>query len=162
MCAQGYRGAGEKSRCAARESHSAKKGFRETAYCETSRNGRRHFATSGAFASFRYALNVAQENFEHQLALEREKTKEAVEKVDQLRQQLKCSEQQMERKEKEILQLKKSSVPSQVAVLEQEVASCKKMHEAAQERILTLEEEKNKSALPFGNQRTYPIGTSHF
>ena len=87
--------------------------------------------------------------------MEREKTKEAVEKVAQLRQQLKCSEQQTEIKDKEILQLKKSSVPSQVAVLEQEVTSFKKMHEAAQERIVTLEEEKDKSVLLLGNERIH-------
>ena len=87
--------------------------------------------------------------------MEREKTKEAVEKVAQLRQQLKCSEQQTESKDKEILQLKKSSVPSQVAVLEQEVTSFKKMHETAQERIVTLEEEKDKSVLLLGNERIH-------
>ena len=57
MCAQRYRGAGEKSGGAAREPHSSKKGSGETACGETSRNGWRYHTTSGDLVFLRHVAD---------------------------------------------------------------------------------------------------------
>jgi len=79
--------------------------------------------------------------------LEREKTADVTSKNAQLKQSLKTAEERTEKLEAEIVQMKKSNLPSTVLILQQELEGFRKMNEASQERIVSLEDEKNRSAI---------------
>jgi len=91
-----------------------------------------------------FGREVSERDFEHHLALEREKLSESMQKNAQMKQSVRLAEGRVEALEQEILSVKKSDVKANVLVLQQELEGFRKMHATAQQRISILEQEKDK------------------